>query len=372
MTAAHPAPRPARARLRRRPERLPRRRRRAGRGPADPRPRAQPVREPAHRGPVRGDRPRGRGGAAPGARRRRRARRALPHPARLPVAPRSRARATGTPARWPRTPTARRKDPRAIAYLGELNLGASAVSVPVTNKAGLLQVSPADGLASLTEAPPRSAAGPERYYPSGQPLLPAARARRPRRGPPDRRSHGGARGGAPGPDRRHRGLRARAGRRGGRRGARRAASRRSTTKDLRDDPDTVLDAAERAGRGAARRPAGRRRAGPRPRPLHRPAARRPDGARLPQASLLTGDGVLVGQPLVAAAGSEPAPLEAIAPQPPRGPPARPAGGCSTASRATRAPSSPLPRRCGATSRCGSCSTRSAPRSATAGPPTART
>ena len=60
------------------------------------------------------------------------------------------------------------KDPRAIAYLGELNLGASAVSVPVTNKAGILQVSPADGLASLTEAPPRSAAGPERYFPTGR------------------------------------------------------------------------------------------------------------------------------------------------------------------------------------------------------------
>ena len=59
-------------------------------------------------------------------------------------------------------------DPRAIAYLGELNLGASAISVPVTNNAGLLQVSPADGLASLTEAPPRSAAGPERYFPSGR------------------------------------------------------------------------------------------------------------------------------------------------------------------------------------------------------------
>ena len=60
------------------------------------------------------------------------------------------------------------EDPRAIAYLGELNLGASAVSVPVTNEAGLLQVSPGDGLTSLTEEPPRSAAGPERYYPSGR------------------------------------------------------------------------------------------------------------------------------------------------------------------------------------------------------------
>jgi branched-chain amino acid transport system substrate-binding protein len=60
-------------------------------------------------------------------------------------------------------------DPRAIAYLGELDLGASAVSVPVTNKAGILQVSPGDGLTSLTQRPPgRTAAGPERYYPTGR------------------------------------------------------------------------------------------------------------------------------------------------------------------------------------------------------------
>ena len=57
-------------------------------------------------------------------------------------------------------------DPTVIAYLGELDLGASAVSLPVTNRAGLLQVSPADGLTSLTTAPPgRPRAGPERYYP---------------------------------------------------------------------------------------------------------------------------------------------------------------------------------------------------------------
>ena len=57
-------------------------------------------------------------------------------------------------------------DPTAIAYLGELDLGGSAVSLPVTNRAGLLQVSPADGLTSLTTAPPgRPRAGPERYYP---------------------------------------------------------------------------------------------------------------------------------------------------------------------------------------------------------------
>jgi branched-chain amino acid transport system substrate-binding protein len=60
-------------------------------------------------------------------------------------------------------------DPRAIAYIGELDYGASAVSVPITNEAGLLQVSPADGLTSLTRTPlGRPRAGPERYYPQGE------------------------------------------------------------------------------------------------------------------------------------------------------------------------------------------------------------
>jgi branched-chain amino acid transport system substrate-binding protein len=60
-------------------------------------------------------------------------------------------------------------DPTAIAYLGELDYGATAVSLPVTNDAGLLQVSPSDGLTSLTRrAPGRPRAGPERYYPTGR------------------------------------------------------------------------------------------------------------------------------------------------------------------------------------------------------------
>jgi branched-chain amino acid transport system substrate-binding protein len=58
-------------------------------------------------------------------------------------------------------------DDTAIAYIGELDHGASAVSVPITNEAGILQVSPADGLTSLTRRPPgRPRAGPERYYPT--------------------------------------------------------------------------------------------------------------------------------------------------------------------------------------------------------------
>lgn len=58
-------------------------------------------------------------------------------------------------------------DPRSVAYIGEVDGGASAVSLPRTNQAGLLQVSPADGLTSLTRpAPGRPRAGPARYYPS--------------------------------------------------------------------------------------------------------------------------------------------------------------------------------------------------------------
>jgi branched-chain amino acid transport system substrate-binding protein len=60
-------------------------------------------------------------------------------------------------------------DPSTIAYVGELDYGASAVSVPITNDKGILQVSPEDGLTSLTRTPPgRPRAGPDRYYPSGR------------------------------------------------------------------------------------------------------------------------------------------------------------------------------------------------------------
>ncbi|HEX8646097.1 MAG TPA: ABC transporter substrate-binding protein [Thermoleophilaceae bacterium] len=59
-------------------------------------------------------------------------------------------------------------DPAAVAYLGEAGLGGSAVSVPVTNSGGLLQVSPGDTLPSLTQpAPGGSGEGPARYYPEG-------------------------------------------------------------------------------------------------------------------------------------------------------------------------------------------------------------
>lgn len=60
-------------------------------------------------------------------------------------------------------------DRSAIAYIGELDHGGSAVSVPVTNDAGILQVSPGDGLTTLTREQPGApiGTGPARYYPSG-------------------------------------------------------------------------------------------------------------------------------------------------------------------------------------------------------------
>src|SRR2546430_885436 len=46
--------------------------------------------------------------------------------------------------------------------------GGSAISVPVTNSKGLLQVSPGDGLTSLTQVQPGGPkTSPVRYYPSG-------------------------------------------------------------------------------------------------------------------------------------------------------------------------------------------------------------
>src|SRR5215218_469630 len=43
-------------------------------------------------------------------------------------------------------------DDKAIAYLGEFNSGASAISIPITNEAGILQVSPANTYVGLTRA----------------------------------------------------------------------------------------------------------------------------------------------------------------------------------------------------------------------------
>ncbi len=61
------------------------------------------------------------------------------------------------------------EDRTTIAYLGELDFGGSAISLPVTSAKGILQVSPGDGLTSLTRPQPGERTGPERYYPARGP-----------------------------------------------------------------------------------------------------------------------------------------------------------------------------------------------------------
>jgi branched-chain amino acid transport system substrate-binding protein len=59
-------------------------------------------------------------------------------------------------------------DPKAVYYIGEFNSGASEVSIPVLNQAGIPQVSPANTYVGLTTNEPGSAPGePGKYYPTG-------------------------------------------------------------------------------------------------------------------------------------------------------------------------------------------------------------
>ena len=60
------------------------------------------------------------------------------------------------------------QDDGAIAYIGEFNSGATAISLPILNEAGVPQVSPANSAVGLTQKGPSAEAGePDKYYPSG-------------------------------------------------------------------------------------------------------------------------------------------------------------------------------------------------------------
>jgi branched-chain amino acid transport system substrate-binding protein len=60
-------------------------------------------------------------------------------------------------------------DPKAVYYMGEFNSGASEVSIPILNQAGIPQVSPANTYVGLTTNLPGSAPGePQKYYPTGK------------------------------------------------------------------------------------------------------------------------------------------------------------------------------------------------------------
>jgi branched-chain amino acid transport system substrate-binding protein len=59
-------------------------------------------------------------------------------------------------------------DSKAVYYIGEFNSGASEVSIPILNQAGIPQVSPANTAVGLTTNLPGSLPGePQKYYPTG-------------------------------------------------------------------------------------------------------------------------------------------------------------------------------------------------------------
>ena len=61
------------------------------------------------------------------------------------------------------------QDENAIAYIGEFNSGASAISIPILNEVPLAQVSPANTGVGLTSDEPGADEGePDKYYPTGK------------------------------------------------------------------------------------------------------------------------------------------------------------------------------------------------------------
>lgn len=61
------------------------------------------------------------------------------------------------------------QDKKAIAYIGEFNSGASAISIPILNAVAIAQISPANTYVGLTTDEPGSEKGePDKYYPTGK------------------------------------------------------------------------------------------------------------------------------------------------------------------------------------------------------------
>ncbi|HEX8104277.1 MAG TPA: branched-chain amino acid ABC transporter substrate-binding protein [Solirubrobacteraceae bacterium] len=61
------------------------------------------------------------------------------------------------------------RDESIAVYIGEFNSGASAISIPVLNEAGVPQISPANTAVGLTSDDPGADEGePEKYYPTGK------------------------------------------------------------------------------------------------------------------------------------------------------------------------------------------------------------
>jgi branched-chain amino acid transport system substrate-binding protein len=60
------------------------------------------------------------------------------------------------------------QDSSVIAYLGEQNGGATAISLPILNEAGLANVSPNSSVGLTTDEPGSQPGEPEKYYPTGK------------------------------------------------------------------------------------------------------------------------------------------------------------------------------------------------------------
>lgn len=60
------------------------------------------------------------------------------------------------------------RDPRTIAYIGDYDSGATAVSLPANNIAGILQVSPMSPYIGLTSSFEAGQGDPERFYPTAK------------------------------------------------------------------------------------------------------------------------------------------------------------------------------------------------------------
>ena len=60
------------------------------------------------------------------------------------------------------------QDASTIAYLGEFNSGASAISIPILNEANILQISPSNTYVGLTRSEGADKGEPDKYYPSGK------------------------------------------------------------------------------------------------------------------------------------------------------------------------------------------------------------
>jgi branched-chain amino acid transport system substrate-binding protein len=59
------------------------------------------------------------------------------------------------------------QDPATVGYIGDFDSGASAISIPPLNRAGIPQVSPQGGAVGLTSPGPGASPGePEKYYPA--------------------------------------------------------------------------------------------------------------------------------------------------------------------------------------------------------------